>query len=130
MKNKVFQSIWFCWALLTAVYLILNIMGYPNNASVGEPMGYIAGAIGLFVPFGILSILYLLEPETWLSVPVFAFLMLYAEKKLKEKNYGFIKNLLINLLVLLIITIIVDFARMTPFESWRIFIDGGTNISL
>lgn len=128
MKNKIFQSIWFYWVVLTVIYLTFNIMGYPNNASVGQPMGHVAGAIGLFVPFGLLSLFYLLEPEAWLSIPVFFGSMFYVDKKLKEKNYGFIKSLLISLLVLLIITTLVDFARMTPFASWHIFIKGGTKI--
>jgi hypothetical protein len=127
MQNTIFRSLWFWWFLLTAIYLLFNAAGYPTGGDHDILLGYVAGAVGLFVPFGFLSLLLLMSPTTWLSIPVFLISMWYGEKKLKEKNYSYGKKVLMNLLVLLMITILVDFARMTPWASWSIFLGGGLN---
>ncbi len=123
-KNKwaVFQSIWFCWFILTALYIILNIAGYPNT--VPSTMGYIAGFIGLFVPYGLPSLILMITPYSWVSLAVFHLAMFWINRRLKGKNLGLGKRIVLNLLALLILTIIVDLIRLTPFESWRIFFNG------
>lgn len=128
MQNTKFRSLWFWWFLLTAIYLLFNAIGYPAGDGNIVPLGYIAGAVGLFVPFGFMSLFLLMSPVTWLSIPVFLISMWYGEKQLKEKNYSYGKKVLMNLLLLLIITILVDFARMTPFASWLIFLGGGFHL--
>ncbi|PIP86908.1 hypothetical protein COW81_03100 [Candidatus Campbellbacteria bacterium CG22_combo_CG10-13_8_21_14_all_36_13] len=124
-KHKVFESIWFWWFLFTLIYTILNFSG-----SLGLPLplgGYVMGFFGLFVPFGLWSsfLLVALHVPSIVALFVFIGLMIFANKKLKTKEIVLWKRILINLLILLLITTLVDFMRGTFFESWKIMFSGG-----
>jgi hypothetical protein len=134
-KNKwtIFRSIWFWWFVTTAIYVALSI-AFPSGATVPTFIGYTKGAVGLFVPYGILSIILFVLPGitmllSIISVIFFIFTMYWINKKLNKKNYSLLEAILINLLVLLIITTLVDFIRLTPLASWRIFLHGGLLIN-
>lgn len=131
-KNKHFTltSIWFWWLLLTVLYSALSIIfhvpaidHYPHGAGF---IGYVIGFIGLFVPYGPLSIFYfLVSPLSWVSFAFFLYAMFYAEKKLGKAGLTPWKRILMNIFALLLITTMVDIIRPTPFESWQIFLNAG-----
>jgi hypothetical protein len=121
-RKTILSSIWFWWVLTTIIYLIFNLSHYPGNTP--SLLGHIAGFVGLFVPYGMLSSILFLSPFSWISAVVFLFLMFRAEKELNAKNYNLSKRILINLLILLLLTIAVDAMRGTFFQSWVIFFKG------
>lgn len=124
-KYIVFRSLWFWWFLTTAIYLIFNTQGYPPQEGASSMLGYVAGFVGLFVPFGFMSlILFFVNALTWVGLAAFIGLMLSAEKILMGRNLGLGEKIFFNLLALLIITIIVDLIRGTAFQSFIIFSKG------
>ncbi len=124
-ENKwgLFKSIWIWWGFTTFVYLLLSKSGYL--VSLPSTMGYVTGFIGLFVPYGFLSLITFLSPFGWISLIIFLALMIYIERKLNKQNFSLTKRIFLNLLALLVLTTIVDFIRLTPFASWFIFFHGG-----
>jgi hypothetical protein len=121
-QNKIFYSIWFWWIFTSAIYYIFNILGYPGEAPTF--FGHIAGFVGLFVPYGATSSVLFMAPFAWISLFAFAYLMYIAERDLSKKNYSLLKRILLNLLILLILTTVVDALRGTFFKSWDIFFRG------
>jgi len=120
--HKIFRSLWFMWLVTTGLYIILTLVG--GLSETPSPIGHITGFVGLFVPYGLLSLILLMSPYTWASLVVFILFMVFVEKYLNTLNISFEKRLLLNLLALLILTFAVDGIRQTPLESWRIFIHG------
>ena len=127
MGNKILRSLWFWWILTTAIYILLYILlkiaGYPEG--VATPLGHVAGFIGLFVPYGLLSAFLLFSPASLISVIVFLILMTWADRKFNRQNSGLGKRILLNLITLLVLTTLVDTVRLTFFQSWIIFFKGG-----
>src|SRR3989344_8820665 len=121
-KFSLSQSIWFWWFITTACYISLNLLGFPGETPT--LLGYFAGFLGLFVPFGMLSLVLFLFPSGWISLILFIVLIIFADKKLKQFNLNFLQKVLLNIFVLLVITTIVDFVRGTPFMSWAILFQG------
>jgi len=118
----IFRSIWFWWVVTTVFYLALSIYLSPDTPT---PLGYIPGFIGLFVPYGFLSFpLFFLSPFPWLSLVIFIVLMGKVERKLNKQNFSLSKRIFLNLLILLLLTVMVDFVRGTAFQSWVIFFNG------
>jgi hypothetical protein len=117
-----FRSLWIWWGITTVCYLLMTISG---GIQLGSVSGYLLGFIGLFVPYGLYSLLAFINPLAWVSVVFFVFAMIYASRKLNEANDSLGMRILKNLLVLLVITFLVDIIRFTPFASWQIFFDGG-----
>jgi len=111
-----YGSIWFWWIFTTIIYILL-----------GSPTGYITGFIGLFVPYGRLSLIVmeLLPVFSIISLIFFVVSMILIDKLLKRVNILLYKRILLNLLALFIITMVVDFLRFTPFGSIDIFLNGG-----
>ena len=84
-----------------------------------------AGFIGLFVPYGINAAFHFMASLlSWISVPVFIFLMFVAQIKLSSLTGSPLKKILLIFLALLIITTVIDLVRGTPLESWTIFLNG------
>jgi len=133
-KSKILYSIWFWWIFTTVLYLFVIFLGnLANNIGFFSFWDHTVGFIGLFVPYGMISaILFLSSLLSWLSLILFLIAMILVEKFLNKKNYNLKKRILINLLVLLILTFIVDAIRGTYLESWKIFLEGTRilNISL
>ncbi|MDO8593814.1 MAG: hypothetical protein Q7R59_02875 [bacterium] len=121
----IIRSIWFWWIFTTLIYLA--IPGYKEETAItlGHIVGYISGLVGLFVPYGYLSLVLFIFPLTWVSLVVFLVLMVLIDLKLNKQNFSLSKRILINLLALLILTTMVDLIRGTAFESWWIFFNGG-----
>ncbi len=122
-RLSIYKSIWFCWLLTTLIYVVLAFLGYPKT-EIATPLGYVAGFVGLFVPYGLASLILFANPFTWISLLVFLILMFCADRELKRKSYSLVTAILINLLLLLIITIIIDWFRQTPLASWTVFLHG------
>ncbi len=121
-KFAIFRSVWFWWLLTTAVYVILGLSRFPGNTP--SPLGYIAGFLGLFVPYGLMSLILFFSPLAWFSLVVFIILMIFADRKLNRGNFSLGKRILLNLLILLVLTTLVDLIRGTAFVSWIIFFQG------
>ena len=107
---------------MTAVYILFVLSGYPREIST--PLGYIAGFFGLFVPYGLASLILFISPLTWVSLVFFVLSMIFTDRKLNKANLGFGKRILLNLLILLALTTLIDEIRGTPLASWIIFFSG------
>lgn len=119
----IFRSIWFWWFLTTSVYVGLGRLGYPGITPTF--LGYIAGFLGLFVPYGLISLLlFFISLLAWVSLIIFIILMIFTDQRLNKQNFNLGKRILLNLLTLLALTTLVDFIRGTAFESWIIFFQG------
>jgi hypothetical protein len=123
MKEKLLGSIWFWWAILTAIYIITTIF------NIG-PFSFIGRIVGLFVPFGILSLFTFATVFGWLGLLVFIFSTIYANKRLNALNIPLLKKIGLIFVALFIITFITDLARLTPFASIMILINGFDSFSL
>ena len=122
------NSIYVWWFILTIIYIIFNFFGHPVviNGGVAKVslIDHFAGFIGLFVPFGLVSIKLLALPIVWLSVPVFFYGIYFLNNWLvSQKIQGFKKTVTI-LGLLFLLTVITDVARLMPFSSINIFIEG------
>lgn len=122
-KRTILKSIWFWWILTTVVYLILN----TGNSTISDR---VAGFFGLFVPYGFLSLFVAFaEPIgtllTIVSVIFFIFAMRWSNKIINKESNSTVKAILMSLFALLIITMVVDLIRGTPFYSWQILFTGG-----
>lgn len=121
-----FGSIWFLWIFTTVIYILLE----PQSVEMLNPnlAGYITGFVGLFVPYGPLSlyVAMFLPVLTIVSLVFFVIAMLLIDKKLKKRNFPLYKKILLNLFALFIITMIVDIIRGTLFGSIIVFLNGGT----
>jgi len=127
-KNGLLGYLWVWWGITTAVYLLFNYAHYPNaHASI---LGYVAGFVGLFVPYGALSFLLLFTPQGMFSVVVFIIAMFVLQGYLNKQNYSLEKSILMNLLTLFILTTIVDIIRGTAFQSWIIFLNGSVRLGI
>ena len=100
--KNILGSIWFWWLVLTIIYTAFNFFGYPKSFSYNphrytyqdpythntiyslESLDHIAGLIGLFVPFGMTSLVLLAVPIFWLSIPVFFIGMYYANQGIEK----------------------------------------------
>lgn len=123
-KYTWFRSIWFWWLITTSLYIILVTQGHALTNTQGNAtlLDYIAGFIGLFVPYGVNSlILFFFSPLSWISLLFFIVAMSRVEKYLNTRQASFSRKIIYNFLALMLLTVIVDIIRHTPFESWRIF---------
>ena len=121
----IFRSIWFWWFLTTSIYIAFGVSGFPGY--LPTPLGNIAGFLGLFVPYGYLSLFLFfidLSGASFVSLVVFVILMFFTDRRLNKENFNFGKRILLNLLILLILTTLVDLIRGTAFMSWIIFFQG------
>lgn len=130
-KWAILGSIWFWWICTTFLYLALNFFGYPDlgypKEQVATPIAYIAGFVGLFVPYGLMSLPLFFNPLGWVSLMVFLISMFLVDRGFNKQNFGLSKRIILNLLVLLVLTAVVDLIRLTPFQSWMIFFKGTFN---
>lgn len=124
---KDLNSLWLWWFYTTALYIWLgSLLGLPESSFSGSILsGYFFGFVGLFVPYGFLSVLLLASPFGIISLVFFIMAMIFSQKRLDEKNYNFIKRMLLNLFALFIITFLVDVIRGTPLVSFIIFLNHG-----
>ena len=120
----IFRSIWFWWLLTTSVYVFFGLLSIPG--STPTLLGHIVGFLGLFVPYGLVSLalFMFIGPLSLFSLIVFVVIMVFADRRLNKENFSFGKRILLNLLILLALTTLVDLIRYTPFVSWIIFFQG------
>lgn len=123
MKEKLLGSIWFWWVILTVIYITTTVF------NIG-PFSFIGRIVGLFVPFGILSLFTFVTVFGWLGLLVFIFSIIYANKRLNTLNVTLPKKIALIFAALFIITFITDLARLTPFASIMISIGGFDSFSL
>lgn len=116
--KKEFNSIWWSWVIVTTLYIFFVFL-FSANFTTNPLEGYITGFIGLFAPFGFLSVFLLFSNP--LPLLFFIIAMIFIDSKLNKLNYSLRKRILINLFVLLILTTLIDFIRFTPFASWQLF---------
>ena len=95
--NK-FRSIWWCWIIVTVIYIIFTL---PLSDLVPSP---IVGFVGLFAPYGFLSILYFVFNIYYNIAALFIFIvgMVVTHKYINNINISLGKMVIINLLILLL----------------------------
>lgn len=120
-----FSSFWFWFLILTLIYLVLSMVALNGQVT---PLSHIAGFVGLFVPFGFMSLFLLITPLGLVSVILFFVSGYFFSKWLDQQNYSLGKKVIIIFIALLALTTLVDIVRQTPFASWQIFIDGKLDI--
>ena len=119
--NKYLKTIWFWWILLTIIYSFLSL-----SLLDGGLLGRLTGFIGLFVPFGPLSVLvfFIGLPLSLISVLVFFGGAYLFQKWLSKKTFSTFTTFLIILIALFVFTFLTDIARGTYFAGFKIFLDG------
>ncbi|MDO8552458.1 MAG: hypothetical protein Q7S01_02915 [bacterium] len=130
--HKKMDPVWFWWAIFTVIYIAFNLKGFPvNYLNLGDYpnglplMSYIAAFFGLFAPYGTLSFISLVtNPLSWVSFVIFFLFMKYISTYIKKHRFSKYQIFFICLLSLLLITIVVDIIRGTPFASWNILFTG------
>lgn len=115
------SSFWFWYLTSTLVYLLLSMVALNGEVTL---LSYVAGFVGLFVPFGLMSLILLTTPFGWAGVILFFVCGHFFSKWLNQQNLPFTKKVFLIFLALLLLTTLVDFVRQTPLASWRILIDG------
>ena len=127
-KYKFLESIFVLWFVLTLFYILVTYFLTKFDVSViGNPVGYFFGFIGLFVPYGLLSLpTFILVPGSWYSLIAFTLILLVADHLTKRSPVDLWKRMLLNLAILFFVTMVVDYMRGTPFASWEIFVSGGS----
>ena len=120
------QSIWFWWVFTTLIYISLTPLLSNQATAPTTPLNYIVGFIGLFVPYGLLSLMLFLTIPLFAgaSLVVFLVLMTIINRKLNKWDLSVGKKILVIFLSLLVLTTIVDLIRFTPFYSWILFLNG------
>lgn len=127
MNNKVsfLKSIWFWWIILTIIYIPLYL-NYLDKSHVETIGGHVAGLVGLFVPFGLLGLIWALVtlPLSLISIIIFFGGAYLFQKWFSKKNVNLFFSIVIIFIALFVLTFLTDFARGTGMESWNIFING------
>ena len=124
-SNRPPTSLWAWWFITTVLYSVMSIFHAPvwGPYPPGDFIGHLEGFVGLFVPYGPLSILaFTFSPLYWVSLVFFLCAMFYSEKMLKKTVLTPWKKILMNIYALLVITTIVDIVNGTHFLSWHIFL--------
>lgn len=121
------SSFWFWFLISTLAYLILGLVSLNGQVT---PLSHVAGLVGLFVPFGFMSLILLMTPLGWVSVVLFFVSGYLFSKWLNQQNYSLGKKIVLIFVALLVLTTLVDLVRQTPFASWKIFIDGKLDLRL
>lgn len=129
MKEKILGSIWFWWAITTIAYVLL-FQFHNSPSALADILFMCARVIGLFVPFGLLSLFMFATPFGWTGLAVFVGTMIYANKKIAPSSFSLGKKILVIFVALFLITMATDLARGTPFGSFNILINGFDGFSL
>lgn len=116
-----FSRLWVTWLTLTILYTLFNFAGFLKEGH-SSTLGYVTGFVGLFVPLGPISSFLILSLP--LVIPIIMIGLFFGEKWARPWRLSFWKSISYNLIVLLLITIAADFARLTPFASFWIFFRG------
>lgn len=127
-REKYLGSIWFWWFITTTIYVTIDFINPPSIFARAEPLtlvlDIIARVLGLFVPFGLLSLFSLLSPFGWLGLIAALVGLMYANKHLRATQMSLGKKIGLIFLALFLITFVSDLARFTPFGSFKILING------
>ena len=89
---------------------------------------YIVGIIGLFVPLGPFSLIFLFGGAflLWLgSLSLIIFVIWFFSKIIKKWNINPIVNVLLIFVILFLLTIVVDYIFYGEWKSLEIFQHGG-----
>ncbi|MBX4205345.1 MAG: hypothetical protein KW788_04155 [Candidatus Doudnabacteria bacterium] len=114
--KKVFGNIYLLWLILTGVFLI-SAFFLPVNLGI-------TGLIGLLVPAGIISLLGAWSFVNFIITLPFLFIIFFAYKKFTQKTQDRVWILfLLNLLLLLVITFLIDIIFYHQWVSEYFFLN-------
>ncbi len=122
-QYPLFRSLWVWWLFTSLLYLVFNALHWIKEGD-GTPLGHLGGFIGLFVPYGWVSLIVSIMPMGLVSIVVFFILMFIIDIAFSQWNLTLGRRILYNLIALLLLTILVDAIRGTFFQSWVIFFKG------
>lgn len=123
-KNPIWSRLWFLWAILTALYLLL----YLGLDSYSRPIEKAVQILGLFVPFGLwngsaflISLSRGISHRSLLIVPagIFSLFVIFLGNKILNHYFQLhpAVKLILNLAVLLLLTILVDYSIWGTWAS-------------
>lgn len=128
------------WAILTFVYLALQFLAYLGGAVIGSLSGLLSGVVGLFVPFGFISlaqILDVLTGEADSPLGIFGGLLpfitlfsafIFLDRFLGEREPT--ERFIWILVILLVITMLTDLMVWgSPFMSFMYLLAAGDPLS-
>lgn len=125
--KKWYTNIWWLWFILTSVYLCGSFAGELSHD--GDLFGHILGLIGLFVPFGVFTGLFLFSGFGFLIVLIIFGVFALEYHFSQKSHFQDWQKALLALITLLIITMSIDFLIFQSWQSWQIFIDGKIDTS-
>lgn len=126
LGNRFFAKFWVWWLMLTAVYVGLCFLGGLDNPGTGTMLGYLTGFVGMFVPFGMLSILFLpSNPLTLFIFLILIFLSIFNGVIICRFGLSAKQEILLNLAVLFVLTLLADISIYGEWNSLKILSEGG-----
>ena len=157
LNRNFLGSILLWWIVLSFVYIVFNIFGFPLGSSelridiLSNPadglytqndyeeisfstfvsrhpvkafLTVTASFLGLFVPYGLPSLMLFLSISAWYSVLVFVPMIAIADYKIQRSTLPLSDKILLILVCLLVLTLIVDLVRSGSWISWDILLHG------
>lgn len=128
-KNPIWSRLWFAWVILTIAYLVLYFSGM--RAGEHYQLTYL---IGLFVPFGFWNGSASIEALALNSLDniriaiaaIFSLIVIFTGNKIINRYIGLnpILKLVLNLIILLALTALVDYAIWGSWMSSALFTTG------
>lgn len=130
-KNPIWSRLWFLWAILTLLYLLL----YLSIDSHLRPIEKVIYIIGLFVPFGIWNgsaVISSLSEMSYgesfiLPAAIFSLFVIFLGNKILNHYFHLHPaiKLILNLAVLLLLTILVDYSIWGTWASLGLITGSG-----
>lgn len=103
-----YRSVWFLWFVLTALYVFLFLL-WKNS---------IVGCLGLFVPIGLGSAIWiLLNPGGFIAVAALIVLLVVSDRFAYRRSIQGPRRLIFNLAILAAVTFIVDLLLYSGWPS-------------
>jgi hypothetical protein len=126
--KTLFATLWFDWLSITALY-VLTFYGSGNTASAFYVLNPI---IGLFVPIGWWNLLAMFQPSSPATLPATSYAWIYVlpllfglffARRVFDKTCAskFWLRILLNLGLLFLATMCVDFIIWHEWKSWELF---------
>jgi hypothetical protein len=119
--KKYYTSVWFWWIFFTVVYVLLSFAG---GYSLNGTAGHFFAIIGLFVPIGFLTFIYLFNIQGLIAVAALIIIFTAEHRFLRKFIPKDGQKILLALATLLIATLICDLIVFGSWTSLKIVFNG------
>lgn len=128
IKYKTWNRLWVFWLILIFIEFILYILSMFIGGR-GSIFGYLNGLVGLFIPLGFYSLLFLVTNKfvikAIISIGVVIIGLCISDPLAKKLKIPENRKWVFNLVLLLLLTLICDLILYAGWESLMLFLQGG-----